>query len=151
MSKRLPAPFIGVALIAGAAWVAVQSYQQHFSGPLLSDAEQAKINVSLLSFPRPLPALHSSNAGKWFVARLQPDYCDAICQGDMAQSKSWGIKVITPQAPTYDDIETTLSAPNYSAHQGKVLLINPEGEFAGSLQPPYSARRVATALEKLNK
>lgn len=149
--SRLSAPFIGVALVAGAFWVATQSYQKNFSGPALDDAQQAELGIQLIEFPRQVPPIERIAQGQWQLISLQPSICDAMCQGNMAQQAAAGIHVLPPTQAAYADLEQVTSAENYSAHQGKALLLNKEGRFAGSLLPPYSKERVSTALDALNR
>ncbi|SBS29612.1 hypothetical protein MAQ5080_01445 [Marinomonas aquimarina] len=148
--SRLTTPFIGVALVAGAFWVATQSYQKNFSGPALDDAQQAELGIQLIEFPRQVPPLERLEQGQWHAIRLQPSLCDAVCQGQMVQQTAAGIHVVPPSQAVYQDLLQVTSAENYAAHQGHVLLLNKEGRFAGSLLPPYNKDRVSAVLQTLN-
>ena len=99
--SRFTAPFIGVALIAGAFWVATQSYQKNFSGPALSAEEQQRLGVLLLEFPRNIPPLTRLKVGQWQAIRLQPSVCDAVCQGQMAQQATLGIHIVPASQAAY--------------------------------------------------
>lgn len=149
--SRLSAPFIGVALVAGAFWVATQSYQKNFSGPVLDEAKQAELGIQLIEFPRQVPPIERLEQGQWQLISLQPNLCDAVCQGSMAQQAAAGIHVVPPHQAVYQDLEQVTSAENYSSHQGHALLLNKEGRFAGSLLPPYNKERVSAALKALNR
>lgn len=148
--SRLTAPFIGVALVAGAFWVATQSYQKNFAGPALDEAKQAELGIQLIEFPRQVPPIERLEQGQWQLISLQPSICDAVCQGSMVQQAAAGIHVVPATQAAYTDLEQVTSAENYAAHQGKALLLNKEGRFAGSLIPPYNKERVAAALDALN-
>lgn len=148
--SRLSAPFIGVALVAGAFWVATQSYQKNFSDPALSPEAQQNLGIQLLEFPRNVPPLERLTAGKWQAINLQPKVCDAVCQGQMAQQASFGVHIVPPSQAAYQDLVQVTSADNYAIHQGKVLLINPEGKFAGSIKPPYDKSHLGNILNALN-
>lgn len=148
--SRLTAPFIGVALVAGAFWVATQSYQKNFAAPALTPEEQQNLGVQLLEFPRNIPPLERLKAGQWQAINLQPTLCDAVCQGQMAHLATLGVHVVPQSQAAYQDLVQVTSAENYAAHQGKVLLINPEGKFAGSILPPYDKSRLNMALKALN-
>ncbi|WP_417551722.1 hypothetical protein [Marinomonas fungiae] len=149
--SRLTASFIGVALVAGAFWVATQSYQKNFSGPVLDEARQAQLGIQLIEFPRQVPPIERLEQGQWQLISLQPSLCDAVCQGQMAQQAAAGIHVVPPHQAAYQDLEQVTSAENYIGHQGHALLLNKEGRFAGSLLPPYTKARVNAALDALNR
>lgn len=149
--SRLTAPFIGVALVAGAFWITTQSYQKNFAGPALDETQQAELGIQLIEFPRQVPPIERLEQGQWQLISLQPSICDAMCQGSMVQQAASGIHVVPPTQAAYTDLEQVISAENYIAHQGKALLLNKEGRFAGSLLPPYNKERVSAALQALNQ
>lgn len=149
--SRFTAPVLGVALVAGAFWVATKSYEKHFAAPALSETQQSQLGVQLLEFPRQLPPIERLESGQWHAIRLQPSLCDAVCQGQMVQETTFGIHVIPPSEAVHADLEQVTSAENYAVHQGKVLLINPQGRFAGSLDGAYSQVRLQTVLSALNQ
>lgn len=146
---RLTAPFIGVALLAGAAWIATQSYEKNFADPALDPETQQRLGVQLLEFPRQLPAV-PNHADVWQAIFVQPKFCDALCQGAITEQTALGIQVVTPSDAAYEDLYDVTSAENYATHQNKVLLVNPEGKFSGSIRPPYTAQRLNAALSALN-
>lgn len=146
---RLTAPFIGVALLAGAAWIATQSYEKNFADPALDPETQQRLGVQLLEFPRQLAPV-PNHADVWQAIFIQPKFCDALCQGAITEQTKLGIQVIQPGDDAYDDLHDVTSAEHYASHQNKVLLVNPEGKFSGSIQPPYTAKRLNATLEALN-
>lgn len=147
---RLTTPFIGVALLAGAAWIATQSYQKNFADPALDHETQQRLGVQLLEFPRQLPPV-PNHGDVWQAIFVQPKFCDALCQGSITEQTQLGIQVVQPSDTAYEDLYEVTSAENYANHQNKVLLVNPEGKFSGSIQPPYTAERLNAALSALNE
>jgi len=148
--SRLSARFIGVALVAGAFWVATQSYQNNFTGPALDEAKQAELGIQLLEFPRQIPPIERLESNSWQAIRLQPEFCDAVCQGTMVQLATLGVHIVPATQAVYSDLAQVTSAEKYQLHQDKILLINPDGKFAGSLRPPYNADTLANAMQALN-
>ncbi|TPE47912.1 hypothetical protein FJM67_13960 [Maribrevibacterium harenarium] len=152
--KRLTTPFLGVALLAGAVWVAMQSYQKNFAGQALSQFDQERLGVQLLEFPRQLPPLGELDEAKsqqWFALQLKPTVCDALCQGEIAKFRDLGIVIASPGQAVYQDLADVTQADGYANHRDNVLLINPDGRFAGSISGPYDASRLGEIFSTLNK
>ena len=148
--SRLTAPFIGVALVAGAFWVATQSYQKNFAGPALDEAKQTELGIQLIEFPRQIPPIERLEQGQWQSVYVQPEFCDAVCQGSSVQMTKLGVHVLPANQATSAELSQILSTEKYVGHQNRVLLLNKEGKFAGSIQPPYTQESFDVIFKALN-
>lgn len=141
-------------LAALGVWHISQAYLNYFEEPHLSQSNQEALNVKLLSEPTLLPDLSSlagSQKNKWFGLLLQPDICDAICQGEVTAFKESGQAILQPSSPLYASVSNIINNQGYREYQGLLLLVNPDGELAGSIMPPYSESKIEEAFAALNK
>ncbi|SBS39899.1 hypothetical protein MSP8887_04066 [Marinomonas spartinae] len=142
--------FLGIFII----WGISAHYQFYSEEPHLSKPQQAALNITLLSQPQALPSLEGkagANTGSWFGLLLQPTICDAICQGESIAFEQSGQVVIRPSSPLYKQIAMIMEKEGYHESQGLLLLVNPKGQFAGSIAPPYGNQKIEEAFKALNE
>lgn len=135
-------------------WGVSTHYQFYSEEPHLSEPQQAALNVTLLSVPQTLPSLageKGADIGNWFGLLLQPAICDAICQGEAMAFEQSGQVVIRPASALYKEISSIVAKEGYQENQGLLLLVNPKGQFAGSISPPYNKQKIEDAFKALNK
>ncbi|TBR43888.1 hypothetical protein CBF23_003940 [Marinomonas agarivorans] len=161
--------FVTIALLL-AATVMHQAYQKNFNNQILSESEQSQLRVQLLSFPRNMAGLASpapsaplptqlltplsaqlDTQTQWRFFYVQPPQCDPSCQAQGATLKSFKTEVlfIEPGQPHYDEVWALVRSPNYTVHFDKVLLMNPAGQFAGSVLAPYSDAQLQQIVQAL--
>jgi len=135
-------------------WGISAHYRFYSEEPHLSKPQQAATDITLLSDPHALPSLKGKSGadiGNWFGLLLQPTICDAICQGESMAFEQSGQVVIRPSSPLYKQIALITEKEGYHESQGLLLLVNPKGQFAGSIAPPYSQQKIEEAFKALNK
>lgn len=137
--------FLGLAI-----WVIQKSYVAHFSGPVLTESQQAELGIRLLDFPRDLPELQAKPTHVWRALYLVPDPCSSECQSQNTGLSHMSVKLVSPEDAQYSDIQSITGAEGYSYHQNRVWLIDDQGRFAGSIAPPYEKARLHRILHLIN-
>ena len=165
--KRLPRLrfLLGLIILLVLGAVAInKAYQKHFNQIPFSQAEQLDLGISLLDFPRNMQAIEGLPSQQWGSFYVKPVQCDTLCvrtlellQGIQTQANAeevklgLGIQIIDSKTKGYSDYWSLIRSDGYANHFDRVLLVNPEGQFAGSIIAPYDLshwQSLATSLSR---
>jgi len=141
-----------IAALAVAGFIVTKAYQKNFSHKALTEAEQTELQVTLLSFPRNMSTLTEKD-NHWRLFYVTPVKCGTVCQTNINQlqvlTAPVNVLLINPDHQHYQEIRSLVDSQNYAEHLDKVLLINPQGQFAGSISAPYSQERMIGVFQTL--
>lgn len=137
-----------IVAVSLAGVVINKAYQKNFNNKALNQTEQQRLQVNLLDFPRNMVPLEATQKtpNAWHFFYVKPEVCNALCQSYLAQLDELVMPVATtiikPRHSDYQEIWELVRSRNYSEHFDKVLLLNPNGQFSGSVSAPYEQARM---------
>ena len=156
--------FFFIALVLLGAWVINKAYQKHFNQIQITPAEQESLGIDLLEFPRNMKPIERLKSQDWSSFYVEPENCDTLCVRTLAQlekieldakaakvTSNLEIQVINNQISGYKEYLSLIRSPGYSQHFDRILLINPKGQFAGSIIAPYNLAHWQALDKRLNQ
>lgn len=160
--------FFFIALIALGAWVMNKAYQKHFNSINISAEEQTELGISLLEFPRNMMPIEGLAQQRWGSFYVQPSQCDTLCVRTLSQLEQiklaaeqleendpagvgLEVQIITNKTKGYSDYWSLVRSEGYANHFDRILLVNPSGQFAGSIIAPYDLAHWQAVDQALNK
>ncbi len=165
--KRLPRIrfLLGISILLALGVFALnKAYQKHFNQIPLTPEQQSELGVSLLEFPRNMQPIEELPKQQWGSFFVQPSQCDTLCvrtleqlqkiQGEALASKlTLGLKIhiINNTTKGYSDYWSLVRSSGYANHFDRILLMNKEGQFAGSIIAPYDLAHWQNIDKRLNK
>jgi hypothetical protein len=165
--KRLPRFrfLLGLIILLVLGAVAInKAYQKHFNQIPFNQAEQLELGISLLDFPRNMQPIEGLPEQQWSSFFVKPVQCDTLCvrtleqlQGIQAQASAdevpmgLSIQIIDSKTNGYSDYWSLIRSSGYANHFDRVLLVNPEGQFAGSIIAPYDLSHWQSLATSLNR
>lgn len=150
-------------LLALGAFALNKAYQKHFNNIPLTSAEQLELGVSLLEFPRNMMPIERLAEQKWASFYVQPNPCNTLCVRTLQQleqikrdadslevSTGLEIQIISEESIGYSDYWSLVRSTGYTNHFDRILMVNPEGQFAGSIIAPYDLAHWQSIDKRLN-
>jgi len=164
--KRLPRIrfLLGFTILLALGALALnKAYQKHFNNIPLTSAEQLELGVSLLEFPRNMMPIELLPVQKWASFYVQPSSCNTLCVRTLQQleqikldadsletGKGLDIQIISEESIGYSDYWSLVRSTGYANHFDRILMVNPEGQFAGSIIAPYDLAHWQRIDKRLN-
>ena len=151
-------------LLALGAFALNNAYQKHFNNIPLTASEQHELGISLLEFPRNMQTIANLPVQKWASFYVQPSPCNTLCvrtvellqqikhEADSLETDTGlEIQIITEESSGYSDYWSLVRSVGYANHFDRILMVNPEGQFAGSIIAPYHLAHWKKIDKQLNK
>ena len=153
-----------IILVALGALAINKAYQKHFNQIQFTSEQQLELGISLLDFPRNMQTIEGIDEQQWSSFYVIPSQCDTLCvrtleqlttiQAESRASKDeqgLKIQIINKDTIGYSDYWSLVRSSGYASHFDRILLVNPEGKFAGSIIAPYDLEHWQSLNQQLNK